>query len=70
VFGGKLTALRYPERELMSVSALRTYNESAKPFLTQEETAPALSVPENHGDFRRATIAFDSAFKEIELVAK
>ena len=33
VFGGKLTALRYPERELMSVSALRTYYESAKPFL-------------------------------------
>jgi hypothetical protein len=24
VFGGKLSALRYPERELMSVSALRT----------------------------------------------
>ena len=33
VFGGKLTALRYPERELVSVPALPTYYESAKPFL-------------------------------------
>src|SRR3977135_2039346 len=39
VFGGKLTALRYPERELMSVSALRTYYESAKPCLSQAELA-------------------------------
>ena len=32
-FGGKLTALRYPERELVSVPALRAYAESARPFL-------------------------------------
>ncbi|HEY9707189.1 MAG TPA: polynucleotide kinase-phosphatase, partial [Oculatellaceae cyanobacterium] len=32
VYGGKLTALRYPERELISVPALKTYCESAKPF--------------------------------------
>src|SRR5882672_11193743 len=50
VFGGKLTALRYPERELMSVSALRTYYESAKPFLSQEETAPALTAQQQLDD--------------------
>ncbi|MBC8063985.1 MAG: polynucleotide kinase-phosphatase, partial [Chlorobia bacterium] len=33
VFGGKLTALRYPEKELVSVPALRTYAEPRKPFL-------------------------------------
>ncbi|MEM6779566.1 MAG: polynucleotide kinase-phosphatase [Planctomycetota bacterium] len=33
VFGGKLTALRYPELETVSVQALRTYCEPAKPFL-------------------------------------
>jgi protein phosphatase len=33
VFGGKLTALRWPERELVSVPASRTYYEPAKPFL-------------------------------------
>ena len=33
VFGGSLTALRYPERELLSVPALQTYAEPARPFL-------------------------------------
>ncbi len=32
-FGGKLTALRWPERELASVAARRTYAEPSKPFL-------------------------------------
>ncbi len=32
VFGGKLTALRYPEREIVSVDALKTYTETPKPF--------------------------------------
>jgi len=32
VFGGKLTALRYPEREIVSTPALRTYAEPAKPI--------------------------------------
>jgi protein phosphatase len=43
VFGGKLTALRYPERELVSVEALHTYYESVKPFLATPEAAPALT---------------------------
>ncbi len=33
VFGGRLTALRYPERELVSVAARRTWCEPARPFL-------------------------------------
>lgn len=33
VFGGKLTALRYPEKELVSVPAAATYAEPARPFL-------------------------------------
>jgi protein phosphatase len=41
VFGGTLTALRYPEKELVSVPAARTYCESAKPFLAEEEQAPS-----------------------------
>jgi protein phosphatase len=50
VFGGKLTALRYPERELVSVPALRTYYESAKPFLAPVETAPALTAQQQLDD--------------------
>jgi protein phosphatase len=33
VFGGSLTALRYPEMELISVPAKATYAESVRPFL-------------------------------------
>jgi protein phosphatase len=33
VFGGKLTALRYPEREIVSVKSHLTYYEPARPFL-------------------------------------
>lgn len=40
VFGGRLTALRWPERELVSVPAARTYYEPARP-LRQEADANA-----------------------------
>ncbi|MEL7168414.1 MAG: polynucleotide kinase-phosphatase [Bacteroidota bacterium] len=33
VFGGQLTALRWPERELVAVPAAKTYAEPARPFL-------------------------------------
>jgi len=42
VFGGKLTALRWPERELVSVPAQRTYYEPVKPLLQAEEAAPGI----------------------------
>ena len=50
VFGGKLTALRYPERELVSVPARQTYAESKKPFLPPDSPAPALSAQQQHDD--------------------
>jgi protein phosphatase len=40
VFGGRLTALRYPEREIVTVPAKATYYESRKPFLPTDELAP------------------------------
>ena len=43
VFGGRLTALRWPERELVSVAARRTYAEPARPFLV-EAAEPALTA--------------------------
>src|SRR4051794_10551073 len=42
VFGGRLTALRWPERELVSVPASRTYYAPAKPFLDAGDAAPAV----------------------------
>jgi protein phosphatase len=50
VFGGKLTALRYPEKELVSVPALQTYYEPAKPFLGEDEQAPALTAQQTYDD--------------------
>ena len=44
VFGGSLTALRYPERELVSVPARQTYAEPAKPFMPDQERSGALST--------------------------
>jgi len=38
VFGGKLTALRYPEKEIVSVPAHRVYYEPAKPLASAQAT--------------------------------
>jgi protein phosphatase len=50
VFGGKLTALRYPEKEFVSVPAARTYSEPARPFLPQEQPARELTAQQTHDD--------------------
>lgn len=50
VYGGRLTALRYPERELVTVPAQRTYYEPRKPFLKPEEAAPALSAQQRQDE--------------------
>ena len=39
VFGGRLTALRYPERELVSVPAAATYYQPARPLTGQRAAA-------------------------------
>jgi protein phosphatase len=50
VFGGKLTALRYPEKELVSVPARRTYYEPAKPFLPELASPSPLSTQQQLDD--------------------
>ena len=50
VYGGKLTALRYPEKEIISVSAKRAYCESAKPFLPNEGTILSLLTAQQQLD--------------------
>lgn len=49
VFGGKLTALRYPEKELVSVPAAHTYYQPVKP-LQPQAAAPELSAQQTHDD--------------------
>ena len=50
VFGGKLTALRYPEKDLVSVPALKTYYEPSKPFLPEEDKPPAFTAQQQYDD--------------------
>ncbi len=47
VFGGRLTALRYPERELVWVEAARQYHEPVKPL---ERGAPDFTAQQEHDD--------------------
>jgi protein phosphatase len=50
VFGGRLTALRYPEMELVSVPAAHTYCEPSRPFLQEDAQAPKLSAQQQDDD--------------------
>ena len=50
VFGRKLTALRYPELETVSVPAAKTYCEPARPFLTEDVAEATLSAQQAHDD--------------------
>ena len=50
VFGGKLTALRYPEKEFVSVPAERTYCKSSRPFLPEHRPAPVLTAQQVHDE--------------------
>jgi protein phosphatase len=49
VFGGRLTALRWPEKELVSVPARATYAEPARPFLPPP-TAAGLNAQQANDD--------------------
>ena len=50
VFGGRLTALRYPEKELVSVSARQVHAQPARPFLAPNIGAPRLSAQQELDD--------------------
>jgi protein phosphatase len=50
VFGGNLTALRYPEKELISVPARATYAQPVKPLAAASSTAAPLTSQQVHDD--------------------
>jgi protein phosphatase len=50
VFGGKLTALRYPEKELVSVAAAHTYSPPSKPFQRADTEPAPLTAQQQHDD--------------------
>ncbi len=49
VFGGQLTALRYPEKELVSVPAHKTYYEPAKPLQDDVNRPTSLGTHKDEG---------------------
>lgn len=50
VFGGALTALRYPEMELVSVPAKQVYAEPVRPFLAETTGEAALTAQQSLDD--------------------
>jgi protein phosphatase len=50
VFGGSLTALRYPEKQLVSVAARATYAQPVKPLVAVAESTPSLTSQQVHDD--------------------
>jgi len=50
VFGGKLTALRWPEKELVSVPAAHVYAEPARPLVAAKSAAAGLSTQQREDE--------------------
>jgi len=60
VFGGRLTALNYPERTTVSVSAARVYHPPAKPFPAVSPSGPVSAFgPVSAGPARREPDVLD-----------
>jgi protein phosphatase len=85
VFGGSLSALRYPERELVAVPAQRVYYEPTRPLV--QPSAPTLSAQQQHDDVlyledvigkrfidtaldRRITIREENASAALEVMSR
>jgi protein phosphatase len=50
VFGGRLTALRWPEKQLVAVPAARTYCPPVRPLAPGDAGKPALTAQQQHDD--------------------
>jgi protein phosphatase len=66
VYGGKLTALRYPERDLVSVAAARVYIESKKPL--DYDASHKLSVGSLAGDSDASSGSLSAQQQSDELL--
>jgi len=61
VFGGKLTAMRWPEREVVSVPARKTYAEPKRPFGSAIAPAPGAPWSAANADAAAATPSADAS---------
>ena len=65
VFGGSLTAFRYPERDIVSVPAHRQYYEPVKPL--EEEADPDLGDLLTVGDFNHKLHIETSLYHSVDI---
>lgn len=65
VFGGSLTALRYPERELVSLPAARVYYEPTRPLVPDVDSA--LTAQQQHDDVLDLDDVVGKRFVETSL---
>ena len=77
VFGGKLTAYRYPENEIVSAPARQTYYEPVRPLRVQEEYTDVLNIADVlekrfiETQFHRGiTIREENAAAAIEIMSR
>jgi protein phosphatase len=76
VFGGALTALRYPERQVVSVPAAREYYKPSKPLGTPPGEAFALSLSDVTGrrsidtGYGRVTVSAEHAAAALEVMSR
>ena len=67
VFGGKLTALRYPEREFVSVPAAKTYSQPIRLFLPDESPDVSLTAQQACDDLLDADDVLGKRFIATRL---
>ncbi|MFC0547326.1 polynucleotide kinase-phosphatase [Kutzneria chonburiensis] len=79
VFGGQLTALRYPERELVSVAAQQVWYEPVRPLVTEEPVRPPEELDLTDvigkrtvqtGAHGRLTVRAENAAAAIEVMSR
>ena len=79
VFGGRLTALRYPERELVSVAAQQVWYEPVRPLVAEEPTRPPEELDLTDvigkrtvqtGAHGRLTVRAENAAAAIEVMSR
>lgn len=67
VFGGKLTALRYPEKEIISVPAKKVYCDPIRPLRSQAESPSKLTAQQSHDDMLDAEDVLGKRFITTRL---
>jgi polynucleotide kinase-phosphatase len=77
VFGGRLSALRYPERETVQVPARRVYYEPARPLVAPGRPSDELRISDVTGrrtvetsELGRLTIPAESAAGALEVMSR